>query len=152
MPPRGIGLWFSLTVDCYGASLASGGILVPLKEQRFKLWLCGTCRSQFLMKGSLVLYVGNTDSSPSLQQRTDTILTPRNTGHGKWKACHVLITGVAKFSAALEDQQLENRPGSLRISILELLATTAIHRSPGLCSLHLNGFHNARLSIYWTNI
>ena len=37
MPPRGIGVWFSLTVDCYGASLASGGIMVPLKEQRFKL-------------------------------------------------------------------------------------------------------------------
>lgn len=73
-------------------------------------------------------------------------------GHGKRKAYHVLITGEAKFQAALEDQQLENRPGSLRISILELLATTAVRRSPGLCSLHLNGFHNARLSIYWTNV
>ena len=72
--------------------------------------------------------------------------------HGKWIGCDVLIAGEAKFWAALVDQQLENRPGSLRISMLELLTTTAVHRSPGLCSFHLNDFHNARLSIYWTNI
>lgn len=68
--------------------------------------------------------------------------------HGKWIGCDVLIAGETKFWAALVDQQLENRQGWLRISMLELLAATAVPRSPGLCSFHLNDFHNARLSIY----
>lgn len=70
MPPRGVGLWFLLTVDFYGASLALGGIVVLLIEHSFMFRLRGTRRSQFLMKGSLVLYVGKTDSCPPLWQRT----------------------------------------------------------------------------------
>lgn len=37
MPPRRVGLWFFLTVDIYGASLAQGGIIVLLKGLYFGL-------------------------------------------------------------------------------------------------------------------
>lgn len=40
------------TLDCNGASLALGGILLLLKEQGFTLSLLGLHRSQLLMKGS----------------------------------------------------------------------------------------------------
>ena len=86
MPPRGVGLWFLPTVDFCGATRAWGGLMVLPEEQKFTLRLHGTRRTLFLMKGSQVLYVGKTNSNPSLQQRTSSVLTPRKTGHGRWKA------------------------------------------------------------------
>lgn len=64
------------TVDFNGASLALGGIMVLLKEQRFTLSLLGPHRSQLPMKGSLELYAGKANSSSFLSRVPVSVLHP----------------------------------------------------------------------------
>lgn len=64
------------TVDFNGASLALGGIMVLLKEQRFTLSLLGPHRSQLPMKGSLELYAGKANSSSFLRRVPVSVLHP----------------------------------------------------------------------------
>lgn len=73
---------------------------------------------------------------PSEQETIISASDYEQNSHGKFIACDVSITRQSKFRAVLADQQLENGPGWLGISILELLVITAVHRSQGLCSLH----------------
>ena len=64
-------------MDFNGASLALGGILLGLKEQRFTLSLPGLHWSQLLMKGSLVLYVGKANGSSFLSKASVIVLDPK---------------------------------------------------------------------------
>lgn len=50
----------------------------PPKRKKFMLRLWGTCRHPFLMKASLVLYVGKTNNKGPA-----TVLIPRQMGRGK---------------------------------------------------------------------
>lgn len=78
---QGVGLWF-FPLDFNGASLALGGIVVLLKEQRFTLSLFGPHRSQLQMKGSLELYVGKANISSSLAGYQPLSLIPEKASHG----------------------------------------------------------------------